>query len=271
MALADSRMRAGAAAMLAVAVLATSALSTSALAEDGAASCAALGQSFLSVEAVGASDARTIRLSDGREVRLVGIAVPVESEGSTPLNALVAGRRISLHGLRDATDRYGRLLAQVTVENDPSRWVQAALVGSGEARVAPGMVPDCAKALLLHEDRARASKLGIWREREFAVRAAADVRTLLAEAGHYTVVEGRVLRVGETGGRLVLDFGRRYDRDFSIVIPREAQKGFADAGVDLRALSGKRVRARGVLFTWGGPALELRVPAALELIGADEA
>jgi hypothetical protein len=40
--------------------------------------------------------------------------------------------------------------------------------------------------------------------------------------------------------------------------------------VDLRALSGKRVRARGVLFSWGGPAMELRVPGALELIEADE-
>jgi endonuclease YncB( thermonuclease family) len=269
MALADSRMRAGAAATLAAVVLGSPALSTPASAADGAASCTALEQSFLSAEAAGASDARTIRLSDGREARLAGIAGSVESEGSASLNALVAGRRISLHGTRDATDRYGRLLAQVTIENDPSRWVQGALVASGDARVAPGTVADCAKALLLHEDRARASKLGIWRER--TVRAATDVRTLLAEAGHYSVVEGRVLRVGETGGRLVLDFGRRYDRDFSIVIPREAQRGFADAGVDLRALSGKRVRARGVLFTWGGPALELRVPAALELIGADEA
>ena len=72
-------------------------------------------------------------------------------------------------------------------------------------------------------------------------------------------------------GRLFLDFGRRFNQDFSIVIPRGARAAFAAAGVDLKALAGKRVRARGVLYIWGGPALELRIPTALEIVGADGA
>jgi micrococcal nuclease len=236
--------------------------------------CAELGRSFLSAEAVGAIDARTIRLADGREVRLVGMAPLLTSDGNAEgirratevLRVLVAGRLVALHG-RETADRYGRLVAQVTLPGNSARWVQAALVSEGAARVAPqDEAASCTKALLVREQQARAGRIGIWSSREFAVREPQDLETLRAEAGFYAIVEGTLRRVGESGGRIFLDFGRRFDRDFSIVIPREAQKGFAEAGVDLRALSGKPVRARGIIFDWGGPAMELRVPAALELL-----
>jgi hypothetical protein len=97
-----------------------------------------------------------------------------------------------------------------------------------------------------------------------------SVRAAFVAAGRFVMVYGAVGRGGAAGGRLFLDFVRRHREDFTIVIPREAHAAFAAAGVDLGALSGKAVRARGVLFSWGGPAMELRVPWALELIEADE-
>jgi endonuclease YncB( thermonuclease family) len=243
-------------------------------AADDIAVCADIGRAFLTAEAAGATDERTIRLADGREVRLAEIAALHSTDGTAEesrrateaLRSLVGGRRVALHG-RETADRYGRLVAQVTLPGDSVRWVQSALVYEGVARVAPrDESTSCTKTLLAREERARAGKLGIWSSRAFAVREPQDIETLKAEAGRYTLVEGSVRRVGESGGRVLLDFGRHFSRDFSIVIPREAQKGFAEAGVDLRALPGKRVRARGVIFDWGGPAMELRVPAALELL-----
>src|ERR1700732_4030890 len=56
-------------------------------------------------------DARTLRLQDGREVRLAGIE-PVTTErstrGSAALSAIVANRDVTLSGEDDTPDRYGR-------------------------------------------------------------------------------------------------------------------------------------------------------------------
>jgi len=244
------------------------------------AGCSGLGKPFAIAEAVGASDAITIRLAGGQEVRLAGIDAPMDFSAASEhsrramaaLNDLVAGRRVALHGVAEATDRYGRLIAQVTLTGTNTAWVQSELVRAGMARVAPAAgLPDCVTALIGREKIARQLRAGLWGDGALSVKEASATKTLLAGLGGFAVIEGTVLRVGEAGGRLFLDFGRRYSRDFSIIVPRDAQAGFAKAGLDLRGLSGKRVRARGVLFEQGGPAMELRSPAALEVIRADGA
>jgi endonuclease YncB( thermonuclease family) len=258
------------------AIAACGLLASPARAAERIAACAEAAV-FAEADALGARDGVTIQLADGREVRLAGVIAANDLDGggaeadqraTAALDALIAGRRIALHG-RAGGDRYGRLLAQVIVE-DGERWVQAALVAAGTLRVAPALgEPACAAALLAEERSARAARAGIWADDRFAVAMADSTEVLLAAAGRYAIVEGSVRRVGEAGSRLFLDFGRRYSEDFSVVIPRGAQPAFAAAGIDLKAIAGKRVRARGVLYNWGGPALEVRVPAALELIEAD--
>jgi endonuclease YncB( thermonuclease family) len=227
-------------------------------------------------QSVRAIDGATILLTDGRSVRLAGIVAPAALDGDdaavdasrAALDAALAGHVFSIHGGRDAKDRYGRLLAQVTAAE---RWVQAELLRDGHARAAfDDESAACAKALLRVEAEARKARRGLWGKASFAVAEARDLDTLRAAAGRFAVVEGTIEHVGETGGRIYLDFGRRYTHDFTIVIPREAHAVFAQAGVDLRGLSGKAVRARGTIYSWGGPAMELRVPAALELLVAGE-
>jgi endonuclease YncB( thermonuclease family) len=225
-------------------------------------------------QSVRAIDGATILLADGRSVRLAGITVPTTLDGDdeaveasrAALDAALAGYIFSIHGGKDEKDRYGRLLAQVSAGE---RWVQAELLRNGHARAAfDNESAACAKALLRVEAEARKARRGLWGMTGFGVAAARDLETLRAAAGRFAVVEGTVEHVGETGGRIYLDFGRRYTRDFTIVIPREAHAAFAQAGVDLRGLSGKAVRARGMIHSWGGPAMELRAAAALELLAA---
>jgi len=75
---------------------------------------------------------------------------------------------------------------------------------------------------------------------------------------------------GETASRTYLDFGRRYTEVFIIIIPRAARATFTAAGIDLKTLHGKCVRARGVLFSSGRPAIEIREPASLEIIADND-
>jgi hypothetical protein len=171
-----------------------------------------------------------------------------------------------LHGKADAKDRYGRLIAQVALADEP-RWLTAELVASGLLRVAPNAGElACADALLAREREARAAKKGLWAEKRFEVQKADALTELLAAKGRFAVVEGTVHRIGETSGRTYLDFGRRYTEDFTIVIPRLARDAFQAAGVDLKSMRGKRVRVRGILYSSGGPAIETRSPQALELL-----
>jgi endonuclease YncB( thermonuclease family) len=227
-------------------------------------------------QSIRAIDGATILLADGRSVRLAGIVVPTALDGDdqaadssrAALDAAIAGRVFSIHGRKDEKDRHGRMIAHVIAGE---QWVQAELLRGGHARVAFDKEgAGCAKALLGVEGEARKARRGLWSMPTFAVAAAHDLERLRAMSGRFAVIEGTVEHVGEAGGRIYLDFGRRYTRDFTIVIPREAHAAFAQAGVDLRGLSGKAVRARGVIYSWGGPAMELRVPAALELLAADE-
>src|ERR1700724_2505775 len=96
-------------------------------------------------------DARTLRLQDGREIRLAGIE-PVTTEKSNPgsaaLSAIVANRDVTLSGEDDTPDRYGRQPAFVFLATSDTP-VQNLLLAQGEALVSGAVVDkDCAAALL---------------------------------------------------------------------------------------------------------------------------
>jgi endonuclease YncB( thermonuclease family) len=236
--------------------------------------CPEAATSRETVEAVAARDGATLRLKDGRELRLAGVIAPNALDGddtavsraAEQLDRLTAGKTLVLHGAEVARDRYGRVVAQVTFSGDDSHWLQFELVSAGVVRVAPEGEISCATALLGEEARARAAKRGIWQDARFTVAHADSTESLSAAAGRFSVVEGVVRRMGETSSRTYLDFGRRYSEDFTIVVPRSARASFTGAGIDLKNLSGKRVRVRGVLFSLGGPAIEIRKPASLEIL-----
>lgn len=241
--------------------------------ESSITACAGL-RSFENVEVLSARDSATLRLKDGREVRLAGVIAANALDGDNDasaratdgLNALVAGKSLTLYGPK-ASDRYDHVIAQVAFRDDPTHWLQADLVSAGVVRVAPEMSgAPCAKPLLDLEAEARAGHKGLWREARFNIQDAENIDALTTATGRFAVVEGVVRRVGETSSRTYLDFGHRYNQDFSIMIPRSARAGFAAAGIDLKSLRGKRVRVRGVLFSSGGPAIEIRNPASLEIV-----
>src|SRR5438128_2603303 len=62
-------------------------------------------------------DGRSLRLEDGREVRLAGIerSGTDRASGRAALSAIAANREVTLHGEDDSPDRYGRQAAFVFV------------------------------------------------------------------------------------------------------------------------------------------------------------
>ena len=233
-----------------------------------AAGCAFVPQGEGRVAAV--IDARTLRLQDGREVRLAGIE-PVAAEKSShtaALSAIVANRDVTLSGEDDTPDRYGRQPAFVFLDGSDTP-VQGMLLAQGEALVSGTVTDkDCGAALLAAEAEARRAKRGIWTDAA-AIKNAESSGDILAGIGRFAVVEGKVLSVRQAGATTYLNFGRNWTRDFAVTISRRMIGAFEAAGISLKSLENRRIRVRGWVEARGGPRIELLRVGQIELVGGN--
>jgi endonuclease YncB( thermonuclease family) len=235
------------------------------------------------VTARSASDGRTFALSDGREVRLAGIEVPSPAaagdrvpqsaagqSAKAALEALIAGKTVTLSGSGPKTDRYGRLYAYAAVTKEGAQQsVQHVLIAQGYARVSARIgTAACGKELLALEQRARAAKLGLWREPYYELRQAANPGAVLADQGRFSIVEGKVVSVRESGATVYVNFGRRWSQDFTVTILKRNARKFVAAGLDPKVLGGRQVRVRGWVQARGGPLIEAVHPEQIEMTEA---
>ena len=139
--------------------------------------------------------------------------------------------------------------------------------GRGFARVS-AQVGDraCAEELWARERAARQARLGLWgAEPYYAVTAAGSLTALTAGRGQFSVVEGRVASVRESGGIIYVNFGRRWSEALTVTISKRNERTFAAAGVDPRLLEHRRVRVRGTIEERSGPRIEARSPEQIEI------
>lgn len=216
------------------------------------------------------TDARSFRLTDGREIKLAGIE-PVSTEAarrSAALSSLIAGRDVSLRGDDDAPDRYGRQTAFVLIAGEDTS-VQARLLSQGEALSAADIADkDCAAALLAAEAAGREAKKGIWAAGS-AIKNAEMTGDILAGNGRFMLVEGRVLSVRQAGATTYLNFGRNWTRDFAVTISRRVLPSLEAAGIAPKSLENRRIRVRGFIETRTGPRIDLLRAGQLEVLGAN--
>ena len=228
-------------------------------------------------------DGRTFVLDDGREVRLAGIEVaPLpDTDGGQPaeapslrakaaLDSVLGGSTVTLKRLGAISDRYGRVLAQAFVAGEKGeRWVQGEMVASGYARVSPRNGDRaCATALIAGERAAREAKLGLWGEPVYALQKAEDFAAVAQERGRFTLVEGKVLSVRESGGTTYVNFGRRWSEDFTVTIAKRNVRLFTAAGLEPKKLQGRVVRIRGWIEERGGPWVDASRPEQIEVVEA---
>ena len=186
------------------------------------------------------------------------------------LATMLAGRTIALTRPGLASDRYGRIAAQVfdDAAEAAASSAQRMLLARGHAMVA-ARVGDaaCAAELLAAERTARAESLGLWADPRHAIRKADEPAAVLAERGRFALVEGLVLSVRESGGTIYVNFGRRWSEDFTVTVQKRSERAFTAAGLELKALAGRPVRVRGVIEERGGPWIEAMRPEQIEIIG----
>lgn len=82
----------------------------------------------------------------------------------------------------------------------------------------------------------------------------------------YQLVEGVVAQVGESSGRIYLNFDKDWRRDFTVLIERKEAESFKAAGVDPKALAGKKLRVRGWIEWRNGPMIHATHVEQIELL-----
>jgi endonuclease YncB( thermonuclease family) len=228
----------------------------------------------------GIIDGRSFVLDDGREVRLAGIEVPpppgagesgARAEAGlaarAALQGILADQVVELRHNGAAADRYGRILAHVfAVKDRIRRSAVHEMLAQGFAQVSAHVGERlCANELLARERAARISKLGLWGEPYYVVRAAESSAELSAQRGHFTVVEGKVVSVRESGGTIYVNFGRRWSQALTVTIAKRNERTFSGVGLEPRKLENRRLRVRGWVEERNGPRIEATRPEQIEL------
>jgi len=213
--------------------------------------CAAQAQAFCAaptsvtrVEVQRVVDGDTVRLTDGRSVRMIGLNAPeTDKKGRADEPFAVAARqrlqalveasegRVGLVSGREAKDRYGRTLAHLYGADGEN--LEARLLAEGlgfQVGVAPNV--DLVACQQAAENTARRARLGLWRQ------SPVQSVTQIKQSG-FALISGRVSKIErnrgaiwiELQGSLVLriapDLVRQFDADL------------------LSGLQGKTIEARG--------------------------
>jgi len=214
-------------------------------------------------KAVAAPAGDLLMLADGRRLRLAGIEAPQPGQpyaeaARAALAKLAVGRELEL--LYDAP---GRGEAAQLRERRTRRWLQAALLEAGAARVrTTGDDRAMAHEMLNAEARARLAGRGLWKLADYRVALPAEIGR---DARGFQLVEGRIVKIGRSRGRTYLDFSDDYLNSLSVEAPAAIEAEFALAGRPIDGLVGQRVRVRGPV---GGLRMRIEHPEAVELLNA---
>ena len=225
-------------------------------------------------------DGDTLKLKDGRLVRLIGIntpelarkgkpAEPLASKARQLLESLIA-KSSSTVGLRygvERKDRYGRTLAHVYLANGVSVEAQMLSAGMAAQIVVPPNVRghECYRAV---ERSVRQATKGVWSSFYRPI----PVVDISRQSRGFRIISGKVVRVGESKRSIWLNFPRRSgeaDREgVAVRISRKDLDYFKTW--DPLKLKGKQVAVRGWVYPYKKQlVMQLRHPFALEIISSE--
>lgn len=216
----------------------------------------------------GLGEGSEVRLGGGRTLKLLDIRLP--TEGGPRPSALawlstLTGAKVHVSAVGQP-DRWGRTAGSLTLE-DGAIEVADLLVAEGFALVSSEERNAlCRPELLALESRARAQRRGMWSDPGAAPVWAGDLPALQQRVGRFVLVEGEVRSVGERASRTYLNFGAFGAEGFTVTIPKRTWSSLRAQGISAQNLRRRRVRVRGLAEAWRGVAMEITVPAMLEVL-----
>jgi len=214
-------------------------------------------------------DGDTVRLENGKLVRLLGINTPERTYDDQPadpfsleatllLQELVEGREVVLTPGREKKDKYGRLLGYLNLLDGSD--VQQQLIKRGYAFVV-AFPPDIdrLKQFVPLEKTARKQKKGVWGDSFYTPVPPEDHVSL---DGGFRLVTGKITKVGSSKKNVRLSIGS----DLVVGVRHSAWNEFWQIAPE--SLLGQTVVARGWISkgSKGDPAyLRIRHPAMMEI------
>ena len=215
-------------------------------------------------------DGDTVRLSDGRKLRFIGINSPELGHGKKPdepfaLEATrslitivkLSGNHIKLRYDGERQDPYGRTLAHVYT--DGGRSINELLLKKGLG-AAISIPPNTWNADCYYqaEDEARKQAAGIWNDRSMGP---IDSTQLPRDSSGFHIVTGRVIRIGNSKRATWINL----EGDVALRIDHSDNRYFPDQ--DFETLEGKRVEARGWIYEHKGQLrMRIRHPRSLDVM-----
>ncbi|MEQ8936540.1 MAG: thermonuclease family protein [Amphiplicatus sp.] len=211
---------------------------------------------------------------NGREIRLSDILAPAMAGGRADPYAAQFQRALAdtlSHPVRaeesGAADRWNRPFTRLYVEHQRGVMLATAqerLVACGAARTLPESSDHAfIRRLLLLEEAARRTRIGLWGLAPYRVHPADDARRAV---GDYNLVEGAPVTAVKRGGRVYLNFGDDYRKDFTASAKSGLARAWAKTGLDLETLAGAPLRIRGHVAWINGPSIDLTHPLQIELL-----
>jgi endonuclease YncB( thermonuclease family) len=217
------------------------------------------------VEAVRIVDGATLTLKDDRVLRLVDIDVPTRGalagQAKDTLAALIDGQALTVKFSGNATDRQGRMLAELYAGD---LWVQGELLRRGLARVA-GTADNRAglAEMLVLERQARRYRRGLWADGSYAIVPAAEAGR---HAGSFALVTGTVAHVVSNASGILLVFGADQHNGLVLAVAPDVVKLCRASGLDPAALTDKTVLTRGYLDGTRRPTIAIAFPEQIEIL-----
>lgn len=215
-------------------------------------------------------DGDTLRLKDGRKLRLIGINAPEMAQGKekdepsaqAATQALIhiidaSEREIGIRYGEERHDRYGRLLAHIYTDQGKNIAAQMIRQGYGAAITIPPNSRNV-NCYFQAEQEARTRGLGIWKDWILGPIESTD---LPRDSEGFHIVTGKVVRIGNsrraTWINLSGDVALRVDHADKVYFPEQ----------DFAILQGKHIEARGWIYIHKGQLrMRIRHPRSMVLI-----
>jgi endonuclease YncB( thermonuclease family) len=216
-------------------------------------------------------DGDTVKLQDGRRVRLIGINTPELGHKGAHDEPLAVRARDVLEQILDSGDRtvllqygsethdhYGRLLAHVFLQDGENVAVPLLQKGLATTLVVPPNTGEmhCYREV---EDRARARRTGLWALDRYQ---ATDSTTLRTTSRGFRIVHGRVTAVRKSRKSTWVDL----EGLLTVHISNRDRNNFPKQ--ELESLRNRKIEVRGWIRP-SGKRLQMTVrhPAALAVLG----